>query len=76
MEVICGEQSDITYAHKIITLADTWGKEPALVKKDIRGFITNRIFYAMLREAFYLVEKGYATIEDVDRSSGMTWVTG
>lgn len=68
MEVICGEQSDITYAHKIITLADTWGKEPGLVKKDIRGFITNRIFYAMLREAFYIVEKGYATIEDVDRS--------
>ena len=68
MEVICGEQSDITYAHKIITLAHTWGKEPGLVKKDIRGFITNRIFYAMLREAFHIVEKGYATIEDVDRS--------
>jgi len=68
MEVICGEQSDIIYAHKIITLAHTWGKEPGLVKKDIRGFIANRIFYAMLREAFHIVEKGYATIEDVDRS--------
>ena len=36
--------------------------------KDIRGFITNRIMYAMLREAFYLVESGYASVEDVDRS--------
>ncbi len=68
MEVICGNQSDITYAKKIITLAETWGKEPSLLKKDIRGFITNRVFYAMLREAFHLVEKGYATVEDVDSS--------
>jgi 3-hydroxybutyryl-CoA dehydrogenase len=68
MEVICGNQSDITFAHIIIDLAESWGKEPSLLKKDIRGFITNRIMYAMLREAFHLVEKGYATVEDVDRS--------
>jgi len=68
MEVICGNQSDITYAHIIIDMAESWGKEPSLLKKDIRGFITNRIMYAMLREAFHLVEKGYATVEDVDRS--------
>jgi len=68
MEVICGNQSDITFAHIIIDMAESWGKEPSLLKKDIRGFITNRIMYAMLREAFHLVEKGYATVEDVDRS--------
>jgi len=68
MEVICGNQSDITFAHIIIDLAESWGKEPSLLKKDIRGFITNRIMYAMLREAFHLVEKGYASVEDVDRS--------
>jgi 3-hydroxybutyryl-CoA dehydrogenase len=68
MEVICGNQSDIKYAEKIVKLAEGWGKEPSLLKKDIRGFITNRIMYAMMREAFHLVEKGYATVEDVDRS--------
>ena len=68
MEVICGNASDLTYAHKIIALAEQWGKEPSLLRKDIRGFITNRIMYAMLREAFNLVENGYATVEDVDRS--------
>jgi 3-hydroxybutyryl-CoA dehydrogenase len=68
MEVICGNQTDLKYAEKIIPLAEGWGKEPSLLKKDIRGFITNRIFYAMLREAFNLVENGYATVEDVDRS--------
>lgn len=68
LEVICGDRSDPSFAHTIISLAESWGKEPSLLKKDIRGFITNRIMYAMLREAFNLVEKGYATVEDVDRS--------
>ena len=75
MEIICGDKTEIEYAEKIITLAKSWGKEPSLLKKDIRGFITNRVMYAMLREAFSLVEKGYATIEDVDRSlrNDMGW---
>ena len=38
------------------------------MRRDVRGFITNRLMYAMLREAFHLVEGGYATPADVDRS--------
>lgn len=68
MEVICGKDSDLKYAARIVELGESWGKEPSLLRKDIRGFITNRIMYAMLREAFNLVENGYATVEDVDRS--------
>nr|WP_293840611.1 3-hydroxyacyl-CoA dehydrogenase family protein [uncultured Arsenicibacter sp.] len=68
MEIICGNESDVQYAYKMVAIAEQWGKEPSVLKKDIRGFITNRIMYAMLREAFNLVENGYATIEDVDRS--------
>src|ERR1043165_9316466 len=49
-------------------LGERGGKEPSLVKKDIRGFITNRLMYAMMREAFHLVEKGYATYADIDRA--------
>jgi 3-hydroxybutyryl-CoA dehydrogenase len=68
MEIICGNQTDVRNAEKVIELARRWNKEPTLVRRDIRGFITNRIMYAMLREAFYLVENGYATPADVDRS--------
>jgi 3-hydroxybutyryl-CoA dehydrogenase len=68
LEVICGEQTDLKYAEQIVMLAEEWGKEPSLVKKDIRGFITNRLMYAMLREATHLVKNGYATIEDIDRA--------
>jgi 3-hydroxyacyl-CoA dehydrogenase len=68
MEIICGDKTDLANAEKVKVLAEGWGKEPSVLRKDIRGFITNRIMYAMIREAFHLVEKGYATYEDVDRS--------
>jgi 3-hydroxybutyryl-CoA dehydrogenase len=68
MEVICGDETDPKSAEKVLKLARLWNKEPTLVRRDVRGFITNRIMYAMLREAFYLVENGFATVEDVDRS--------
>ena len=68
LEVICGELSDPKKGEYLYELSHCWGKEPTLVRKDIRGFISNRIMYAMYREAFYLVENGYATVEDVDRA--------
>ena len=68
MEIICGQHTSLANAKRAMRWARSWGKEPSLLRRDIRGFITNRIMYAMLREAFYLVESGYATVADVDRS--------
>lgn len=68
MEIICGKQTRRKYADEAAALSRRWGKEPSIVKRDIRGFITNRCMYALLREAFFLVEAGYATVADVDRS--------
>ena len=68
LEIICGDLSDIKNGEYLYGLSYLWGKEPILVRKDIAGFITNRLMYAMYREAISLVENGYATVEDVDRS--------
>jgi 3-hydroxybutyryl-CoA dehydrogenase len=68
LEIICGDQSRVPLGEYLYEVAQGWGKEPTLVRKDIRGFITNRLMYAMYREAFFLVENGYATVEDVDRA--------
>lgn len=68
LEIICGEDSDEDKAQWLYRLSHQWGKEPTLVRKDIRGFITNRLMYALYREAFHLVEQGYASIDDVDRA--------
>lgn len=43
------------------------GKEPILVKKDVPGFIINRINFPSTIEAMRLVEAGVCTVEDVDK---------
>ena len=75
LEVICGAASAPKFAEYALRLATVWGKEPTLVRRDIPGFIANRLMYAMIREAFYLVEAGYATPADIDRSvrNDMGW---
>ena len=75
LEVICGDRTRLAHARKVMALAQRWGKEPSLLRKDIRGFITNRIMYAMIREAFHLVDSGVCSMEDVDRSvrNDMGW---
>jgi 3-hydroxybutyryl-CoA dehydrogenase len=42
------------------------GKKPAHVKKDVPGFIGNRLQHALLREAIALVEQGICDAETVD----------
>jgi 3-hydroxybutyryl-CoA dehydrogenase len=43
------------------------GKEPVIVKRDIAGFILNRINMLSNMEAYRLVEQGVATPEDIDK---------
>ncbi len=68
MEIIPGKATALEYLDQVNELALAWGKEPSKLRKEIRGFITNRISYAMFREACYLVDSGVCTVEDVDRS--------
>jgi 3-hydroxybutyryl-CoA dehydrogenase len=68
LEIICGDKTDQKIAEYLYKITPKWNKEPSLLRKDIRGFITNRLMYSMYREGCYLVENGYATVEDVDRA--------
>jgi len=42
------------------------GLSPVLVRKEIEGFLFNRLQGAVLREAYCLVRDGFATVEDID----------
>jgi 3-hydroxybutyryl-CoA dehydrogenase len=69
MEIIQGKLTSPAYFDLAGKISEKWwGKQPSRVRKDCKGFITNRISYAMYREACHLVDSGVATIEDVDRS--------
>lgn len=68
LEVIPGERTSQATIRRTLRLGEICGKEPTLLRKDIQGFISNRMMYAMIREACHLVESGIADIETVDRS--------
>lgn len=42
------------------------GKSPIIINKEIAGFVANRINAAVTREACLLLEKGIASVEDID----------
>lgn len=68
VEVVRGEKTSTEVVERARLLCVNVGKEVIEVKTDIPGFVVNRLQYAMLREALYLVESGAASIEDVDRA--------
>jgi len=53
------------------------GKRPILVRRDIPGFVGNRLQFAVMREAFHLLAEGIASAEDIDAAMtsgpGLRW---
>lgn len=66
IEIIRGSETDDESTNKVISLAHAVGKKTTVCKKDVPGFILNRLQIAILRESISLVEDGIANIEDVD----------
>lgn len=66
VEVVMGEKTELVFAEQACSLYKSIGKKPVLVKKDIPGFLANRIQHALMREALSLVQEGIASPEDID----------
>jgi 3-hydroxybutyryl-CoA dehydrogenase len=66
VEVALGEDSDPQLGEAVCELYRSCGKKPVLVRKDIPGFIANRIQHALMREALALIDSGIASADDVD----------
>ncbi len=66
VEIVVGEHSDLSLAERVCQFYRAHSKKPVLVKKDIPGFLANRIQHALMREALSLVEQGIATPEAID----------
>ena len=66
VEIVMGEKTELPFAESACTLYKKIDKKPVLVKKDIPGFLANRIQHALMREALSLVEQGIASPADID----------
>ena len=77
VELSPGEKTDQKTVDMTYRLMEDIGKEPVVLKKEVPGFIANRISAALWREALDLVDKGVASVEDVDKAiragPGIRW---
>ncbi|WP_455368300.1 3-hydroxyacyl-CoA dehydrogenase NAD-binding domain-containing protein [[Eubacterium] cellulosolvens] len=67
VELVPGENTSQQTIRKTYEFMEDLGKIPVIVKREIPGFIGNRLQAALWREALNIIEKGIATVEDVDR---------
>lgn len=73
VEIVRGEKTSEETIGIAAELMTAIGKTPVIVQKDIPGFIGNRLQFALLREALFIVEQGVASIEDVDTTVKMSF---
>lgn len=66
VEVVQGEHCSEETAKALYDFAAATGKTPIWIKKEIDGFIANRILKSIREEACWLVEQGYCTPQEVD----------
>ncbi|OGR15207.1 MAG: hypothetical protein A3K53_11440 [Deltaproteobacteria bacterium RIFOXYB2_FULL_66_7] len=66
VEVIKGRQTADATARLLVDVSRRLGKRPILVRRDVPGFVGNRLQFAVLREALHLLDSGVASAEDID----------
>jgi L-gulonate 3-dehydrogenase len=66
VEVVPAPWTDAAIVERTAALMRSAGHAPIVMKREIDGFVMNRLQGALLEEAFRLVAEGYASVEDVD----------
>ncbi|MGB7362586.1 MAG: 3-hydroxyacyl-CoA dehydrogenase NAD-binding domain-containing protein [Rhodococcus sp. (in: high G+C Gram-positive bacteria)] len=77
VEVVPGRATTPQQAQSALDFYQRIGKKPVLVRAEIPGHVTNRLQAALWREAYSLVERGVATVADIDTAishgPGLRW---
>jgi ketoreductase RED1 len=77
VEVVPGEKTSPEAVTDAVAFYEALGKVPRVLKKEIQGFVANRLQRAIMREACYLVQEGVVTVDELDdivtSSIGLRW---
>jgi len=68
VEVVKGPHCSEETIETMAAFVESIGRVPALVNKEIYGFIVNRIFSAITKESCYMYDQGVASFEDIDKA--------
>jgi ketoreductase RED1 len=77
VEVVGGEQTDPEAMRRAVDFYTALGKKPRVLRKEVPGFVANRLQSALFREAINLVVQDVVTEEELDEivtsSIGLRW---
>ena len=77
VEVVPGKKTKKYYINKAKKFYSSISMNPLVLKKELPGYLADRLQEALWREALHIVNEGYATTEDLDRSiedgPGLRW---
>jgi 3-hydroxybutyryl-CoA dehydrogenase len=78
VEVVKGPQTSEETVERARAFALEIGRTPVLLRKEIPGFIVNRILHMATQEAYRLLDAGVASFEDIDLAveKGLRWPLG
>jgi 3-hydroxybutyryl-CoA dehydrogenase len=77
-EVVMGPETSEETARRCLDFVREMGRTPVLVRKEIDGFVVNRILHAATQEAYRLLDAGVAEFQDIDTAveKGLNWPMG
>lgn len=77
VEVIGGKLTSKNTIDRTLEFYKAIGKKPIHVRAEVKGHVANRLQAALWREAFYLIEQGVISVEDLDAAiahgPGLRW---
>src|SRR5215207_2386395 len=77
VEVVPGEQTDPAATAEAVAFYQALGKRPLVLRKEMPGFVANRLQSALFQECVYLVAEGVVSMGDLDAivtsSIGLRW---
>ena len=77
VEIVAGKKTKKNYLNKTNKFYKSISMNPIMVKKELPGYLADRLQEALWREALHIVNEGYATTKDLDRAiedgPGLRW---
>ena len=77
VEIVPGKKTSTRYLNQAKKFYKSISMNPILVKKELPGYLSDRLQEALWREGLHIINEGYATTKDLDRAiedgPGLRW---
>ena len=77
VEIVAGKKTKKNFLNKANKFYKAISMNPIIVKKELPGYLADRLQEALWREALHIINDGYATTKDLDRAiedgPGLRW---